>query len=456
MLEKIKKWVELFKSWCKDKNVRIFSHFDADGLTSASIFIKAMIRENINFHLSVEKQLTKEVIGRMEIDESNILVLLDFGSGQVKELSEILKKTKVLILDHHQPSELSHPNLLHINPLLLKEDGISSSLITYLFVKCLNEKNSDLVELAITGALGDQLDELLEKNEIAKHVVEEGVKFGKVEVSNGIKIYGWSSRPLHKALEYSLNPYIPNVSGSESNAVQFLAEIGIELKKEGEWRKLKDLSLEEQKKLASAIVIERLREKYEDADKIFGKVYILPNNPEELQDAREFATLINACGRLGKYDLGIRLCLGDFTVIGKAWEVMNEYRKKIAEIIEEVQREKGFLLKTANATFLFGKEKIPDTLIGTITSILLNSNLVDNNKPIFGIAKDKGRLKISARVLPEIGINLKEILTEVIQDWEGEAGGHELAAGAYIPEGKEKEFINRVDKLLGEINGKKA
>jgi len=36
----------------------------------------------------------------------------------------------------------------------------------------------------------------------------------------------------------------------------------------------------------------------------------------------------------------------------------------------------------------------------------------------------------------------------------GEAGGHKDAAGAYIPVEKEKEFIDKVNSLIGEMNAK--
>ena len=61
------------------------------------------------------------------------------------------------------------------------------------------------------------------------------------------------NRPVHKALEYSTNPFIPGISGEESASIQFLSSLGIELKKEGSWKTLADLTDEETKKLATAI-----------------------------------------------------------------------------------------------------------------------------------------------------------------------------------------------------------
>jgi single-stranded DNA-specific DHH superfamily exonuclease len=101
-------------------------------------------------------------------------------------------------------------------------------------------------------------------------------------------------------------------------------------------------------------------------------------------------------------------------------------------------------------------DRIKDTLIGTITSIALNSNLFDSRKPVFGIAEtDENNLKISARLPKEIkNVNLKEVLHYATKLLNGEAGGHTHAAGALIDKNLQNDFVNIVDKKLGEIFGK--
>lgn len=442
----------------KEKNVKLISHLDPDGICAASIMTKMMIRENSSFDLKIVKQLTTEEISNLNVSKNDMLVLTDLGSGQLDFLKDILDYTQILVLDHHEPKELIHPNLFHLNPLFFHEEEIPSSMIAYLFAKNVNIKNVDLVDLAIVGAVADEKDEKWEFKGSAKKILDEAENMGKITVIKGLRLYGRSSRPIHKALEFSFDPFIPGISGSESAAVQFLSDLKISIRENDEWKKLKDLTTEEQQRLASAIILERLKSKHSDAEDIFGDNYIISGRPEEIQDVREFATLLNACGRLGRYDVAIKLCLGDLKSLGESFDVLNQYRKLISELIEWVRRNKNHsILTTESAIYLFGGNKVPETMIGTIISILINSNIIDTNKPIFGFAETTdNKLKISARISKDLKIvNLRDIILNATKQVEGEGGGHPFASGGLIPKDKKEEFVKLVDNKLGEIFGHK-
>jgi RecJ-like exonuclease len=453
-LEEIERASRIFKSIVNEKKVKVISHIDADGLTSAAILSKMLLRLGQNFELKILKQLTDNVIKKIKFTKDDVFIFSDFGSGQLNFLKEILEKTQVFILDHHEPENLKHMNLFHLNPLLFGEEEISSSMICYLFAKNISLQNTDLIDLAIVGAVGDEQDEGWKLKGLARKILEEAETLGKVVVSKGIRLYGRSTKPIHKSLEHSFDPFIPGITGSESQAVQFLSELGISVKENGEWKRLKDLTIEEQKKLASAIILERLKISQPNAVDIFGEIYTILDREEELQDAREFATILNACGRTGNSSIGIRLCLGE-AKITQIWEILEEYKKQINEGIK-LLKEGNIIFSTPNANFILAGDRIKDTLIGTITSIALNSNLFDSRKPVFGIAEtDENNLKISARLPKEIkNVNLKEVLHYATKLLNGEAGGHTHAAGALIDKNLQNDFVNIVDKKLGEIFGK--
>ncbi|MEM7821682.1 MAG: DHH family phosphoesterase, partial [Candidatus Aenigmatarchaeota archaeon] len=306
LLEEIERASKIFKSISKEKKVKIISHIDADGLASAAILLKTVLRNNQNFELRLVKQLTEKTIKKIKFSEEDVLIFSDLGSGQLGLLKEILEKTQVFILDHHIPETLNNINLFHLNPVLFNEE-ISSSMLCYLFAKNISIQNTSLIDLAIVGAVGDEQDEGWKLSNLARKILEEAEALGKVVVSKGLRLYGRNTKPIHKALEHSFDPFIPGISGSESQAVQFLSELGISVKEGGIWKRLKDLTIEEQQKLASAIIIERLKFSQLNATDIFGEIYTILDREEELQDAREFATILNACGRTGNFALGIRL-----------------------------------------------------------------------------------------------------------------------------------------------------
>jgi len=107
-----------------------------------------------------------------------------------------------------------------------------------------------------------------------------------------------------------------------------LASLDIKPKHDDKWRALRDLSEEERKRLCSALADYLLSKglRYEISD-LIGHIYTL--NCEEdwtpLRDAREFAVLLNATGRMNRPGLGVSICMGDRTAaLEEAEKVLNE------------------------------------------------------------------------------------------------------------------------------------
>jgi len=370
-LDEIERVSKIFKVIIKNKHVKIISQFDTDGITSAAILTKMLLRENVNFDLRIVKQLTRDVVAELNVDENDFVIISDCGSGQLPTLKEMIDKTEFLILDHHEPADFTHMNLLHINPLLFGEDEMSASIVCYLFAKFVNVKNVDLVDLAIIGAIGDMADENWEFKGLIKKITDEAETIGKVTTTKGLRLYGRFSRPIYKSLAYSFNPFIPGISGNESQAIQFLSDLDINVKEHDEWKKLKDLSVEEQQKLATAIIVQRLKSEKDAAD-IFGDNFTILDRPEELQDVREFATLINACGRTNNHNIALRLLVGDYMVLDKSRDVLDGYKKLISNSLKWIREHQKSISNSNFATFLLAENKIPESVIGTVTTIILN------------------------------------------------------------------------------------
>ena len=449
--KEIDRTAKIVKALIKEKNVKIVSHYDADGLASASIMVKALDREGANFKLRVVKQLTEKEIGRMSVGEGDLLILLDLGSGQISSLSGILEKTQILILDHHDPIRKEHMNLLHINPLVFGEEEVSGAMVTYMFVKSLNPRNTELIDLAIVGAIGDVMDNNWKLEGLGRRILKEAEMLGKITITRGLRLYGRNTRPIFKSLEYSTDITIPGITGSESNAVQFLSELGIDLKEEEKWRRLRDLTEREQRKLASAIIVERLNNGLDGAEDVFGEIYSLVGRPEELQDVREFATLINACGRTGRFEVAIRLCLGDLTAIKDSWDIVDGYKRLISNGMNWLRN--GNIDERRFVAVIDGGSKIDDAIIGTLSSIAMSSGLIDKEKVVVSFADaDDGKLKISSRMSRHLSFNLRDIIVESAHAVGGEAGGHQFAAGGMIDADKKEEFIKAVENKLTKLN----
>lgn len=443
-LDEIERSSKIFNSIAKEKFIRIFAHFDCDGICSASILARALARAKFNFSIKFLKQLTKEFAEKIQV-KNEVIIFIDFGSGQIDFLKDIIEKNQVFIFDHHFPKKFEHFNLFHLNPLLFNEEEISASIVSYFFAKYLNEKNADLGDIAIVGAIGDEIEEKWKFKGLASKVLSEAESLERIFVSKGLRIYG-RNKPLHKALASTFDPFIPGISGSENNAVQFLSQIPIQLKFGNEFRKLKELSFEEQKMLATSIILERLKGKEEESEDVFGNIYFLTGKPDELEDAREFATILNACGRMGNPEIGLELCCENYSVLNFALRIFEEYRKKLCNCLNFV---KNLLQDEGKISYFICKDKVDDSIVGTITSMLMNCEFSGKQKILIGFANSEKGVKVSART--NIDVNLGELLSKVVEKIGGESGGHAKAAGAYIENEKEKEFIETLKVI---INGK--
>jgi len=183
---------------------------------------------------------------------------------------------------------------------------------------------------------------------------------------------------------------------------------------------------------------------------IFGEVYIIVGRPEEVQNVREFATMLNACGRTGNYQIGIRLCLGDLNVLKDVWDVSREYKRMLGSGLSWIRE--GNVVEKENLAIIDAGNKISDTVIGTVSSMALSSKLIGPNKVVLGFSNsDGGKLKVSARMPNHLNFNLRDILFEASDAVGGEAGGHTFAAGAFIDADKKEEFIKVIEHKISKL-----
>jgi len=86
--------------------------------------------------------------------------------------------------------------------------------------------------------------------------------------------------------------------------------------------------------------------------------------------------------------------------------------------------------------------------------MLLNSDSADCSLPILGFAyTDEDTVKVSARstqILVDRGLDLSAAMQVAAAHFDGVGGGHNIAAGATIPKGKEEEFVEFVEHIIKE------
>lgn len=434
--------------------IHIVTHIDADGITAGAIASESLRRLGKNFSLECIKQLDEVCVNKLLSENHELVWFTDLGSGISTQYPEIKK----IITDHHECPPDSDASF-HFNPHLFGRDGsyeLSGAGATYLVSKALSKNNMDLAGLAIVGAIGDLQDRrFCELRGMNAEIVQDGKESGVLQTMKDIRFFGKETRPLAKFLQYASDPLIPGVSGREDTCVAFLQELQIELKNKDSWRRWIDLNKEEKRKIISAI-IQMLLSKgfgYQVATRVLGETYILCREEEgtELHEAKEFATLLNSTARYGQYEVGLKVCLGDRGKwLKEALNLLSGHRHNLVEGLQFAKEEK--IQRRTYLQYFHAGDGIRDTIIGIVTNMLLNTEDVDKELPLIGFAlTENGDVKVSARAaqsLVDRGLDLATALTRAAKEINGIGGGHNIAAGATIPKGKEEEFLQLVEREI--------
>jgi len=432
MQNEIKRVISEIDKISEKKPLKVISHNDTDGITSAAIFSRVLQRWNKKFTLEIVKNLDKEYID--SLGEDNALIFLDLGSGSLNYLKE--KNTEVFILDHHELIQEIPKNVRMINPLLFDNENCSAAAVCYLFGKEISDQNKDLANLAIIGMVGDSFDS--EINKTYQPIIEDA----EIVKKRGPLLYP-ATRPLDRILEYSSGIYIPGVTGSFRGVIELLREAGIQKGPQG-YKCICDLNDQEMSNLITAILLRKKGDK--KAGDIIGNIW-LTKFFNKLEDAREISALINACSRMGYPDAALGLCLGNRSEKRNSERIYAKYKKSISTALKYVTESEKII--GHNYTIINAKDNIKDTIIGTVTSIISYSPLYEEGTVIIGMAYDENnRLKVSARLSGKNGRNVRDVLAKAVEPLDAEVGGHPQAAGCLISKEDEEKFIENLKSQL--------
>ncbi len=449
----------------KRSPILLATHFDADGLSAGSIILGAVRRLGTSAHQRVVESLSESVVEDLDGIESELVVLTDMGSGQLALLGKGLWSKEVVIVDHHQPLGEPAENTHQFNPHTVGYDGstaISGAGTAYLLAKAIDGRNKDLSPMAVVGCLGDQQDKGPKRmlTGLNAEILKDAVELNLLEETQDLILFGRQTRPVHRAIASTTSPFLPGLSGEEDKCLALLDLARIPTKVDEKWRTISDLSLAEKQRLVDGIIQHMMALKLsgEKALELIGSVYTLvkedPWTP--LRDAREFATLLNSCGRMGRASLGIALGLGDRGAAFKETElVYSEYKKWLATYMNWLTTRPGALKQEKNLVIVRGEGVIDENMTGAVSSLVSSSNLFGTGKVTLVVtARKDGAVKVSARATDPLvskGVNLGKILQTLTPNYGGSGGGHAIAAGATVDRDKVDEFLAAFGKTVDSV-----
>ena len=433
----------------------LISHIDADGITSEAIISQAVSRLGIPVTPVFVRQLEPMTMKHIP-DDDTLKIFTDLGGGQQNLLEEAgIPKDKVLILDHHisQPAP-GGTEYFQVNSQFYGEEytKCSAAGIAYLVARKLDPANKDLAKLSVVGNVGDMM---ARENRglvgVARWIAEDGADFGQIRISRGLNCYGLSTRPLHICLSNADDPIIPGISGKPGEAASLLCRTGI-YESPSDQRLWEELSPEEEKMLTSTLA-EQMIANGESPNGLVAELYFFPDEMEKtpLRNASEYATMLNACGRWTKPKIGEAVCFGDRGQKYREAEHMLRHHRSIIRELCEYIIETG-VEDIGSIQVIHTGEKYPDTIVGIGAGMALSK--LDTNKPILvmcSVTDEPDLIKVSMRTYEKVlrrGVDLQEALVTAAAEVGGAGGGHNIAAGAYIPKGCENDFTRRVNELV--------
>ena len=419
-----------------DSVIRLISHNDADGISAAAVIANALKEENVQFHTSIIPRLKEDTVNQLRSEKYDLFIFSDMGSPFIKEFNTY--KHDVIVADHHQVDDAEpESNVVHLNPHLFDVDGskdLCGAGAAYLSIRDLNKKH--LAYFALVGAFGDMQgqDGFTGVNRL---ILQDALDSGTLEIHEDLKIVSKSSEPIFKSLAYTFSPPLPGISGDLEGAQEFLEKMNLSY-----GIKFKDLEDEEKDLLKDALITIN--------PEIFGDCYTVPKEVPMLRDLEEYSYILDACGKNKKQGLGLSIALGEREqALDAALRLQRQYRDQIVKGLEWIKKNGAEQLNSIQ--YLYSEDKVLKSVMGTIASIGLSVELLDNSKPVIGMSRLHKDIKISGRTTRDMvakGVNLGKALKDSSNNFTGTGGGHDIAAGAMIPYEAKDQFLHLVDEMV--------
>ena len=421
---------ELVFSMPKGENIRVISHCDADGISSAAVMAISLARAGYGFHVSIKKT-GKNITEGMEDEENGLAIFCDIGSTNLDELNGL--KCRVILCDHHVIKE-ELTNGINLNARTYGMDGsreVCGATATLALSLAMDAGNADLAELSIAGAIGDKQDGFVGYN---KNILDDAIDRGIIKMKNETAFS--EDKSLMDSLDECIEPYFTNFSGDR--VMHFLEKLGIDPLK-----KFSELDDKERKKLLSGLALKLIEQK---ADKV--ELTRIAPYGKKFGNLYELASKLNACAREGEEGVGVAACLGDSEAMKKAEELRSHYRAAIRQEMRALEMEKPE--EMSHLSYFYTKKSALGGVIAGLAMLYLPN--FNKDKPVISLSVGSKKVDISGRATEKLvgrGVDLAEGMYVAAAAVGGGGGGHPIAAGATIPTGKDKEFLEELDRVLG-------
>ena len=417
--------------------VQVYSHYDADGVSSAAILAKTLMRAGKEFRVTLFTTLNDYNMEVIRNSKADCVIVSDLGASYIDQLDQM--EQDVVVLDHHTIiSEAKR--VCYANPHLYGIDGMTSgcgATMCLLFAVTMDERNWDLVQIAFAGIAGDR-QHINGVSGLNVYLLEEGTRRGYIERMQGSLI---PAGDLMTELFLCTDPYIRGVTGDVDGVAKLMSDAGVE-----NGKSFMDLTEEERRRLSSLIAIKLTQQGVllSSMEEIARNRYYLKGMK---MDAENLSSILNNCGRAGIGGVGIAAGMGDERCLNEGAEQSRESAKLVVEAMVDLDR-RGLNQMEHIQWF----DSTDSGFTGMLCGIAMQS-IGDHTKPTIGMNKSNDPVNLSSRGMfcqLERGVDLAKAMREACASVGGQGGGHRIAAGGSVPLDKVDEFLANLDRIVGE------
>jgi single-stranded-DNA-specific exonuclease len=448
--------------------ISIVTCIDADGIASGSIALMTLSRLGARCTLRTVPSLDSEVIQEIKSEGHDYYMFLGLGIEMVELLFRLFGENWVVIdhgeyVDDNTNRDYDSQIISAYKYGLDGQREISTGGLCYTLSTMIDKRNQDLSALAVVAALGDRQDSgdkkaLLGMNQ---EILKRAQSLHLVDVEHDLLFNAREMVPVHESLALTSYPYIHGLTWNVQNAYSIIMNTGIKMKDNGVWRVLSDFTPEEKNivhdAIAKFIITTTNSKSIGIADNLLGYKYKLSKEDSRsiLKDAREFGTLLEACGRLGEAGTGVALCIGDRSkALTEAEHMIESYSATLKRSISAIFDEKWrYLDDGINTVFVNGEGLITEGMLGTVSNILSGSpSLFGRLLFVRALNQEDGGNSYTFSARKCVGstsqLNVGLLMNECSKTVGGNGGGNDNNAVCIIPSSKLDTFLSKVRSVI--------
>lgn len=404
----------------RSDSIRVVSHHDVDGISAAAIITNFLRGKGKRFICSLLKNVNGELRSVFQEDR-DLFIVCDMGSADIEALEASGKR--VIILDHHRPiRESQSDRVIQLNCHLHGIDGSSEACAATMAYLVAGDVG--LISFMISGALGDRQG--TDFRGLNKRLVDEALEKKVIEKKMSLVIDCYDRSSLQRMLESSIAPFFRGISGRSAEGVAK----SLEGKSE---RTINSF-------LLASLIEQGCRE--DVIDDLVGYVYRLPFMG---MDSHELLSLFSVCDGLDMAEKGLAMALGDRSSYEEIRGRREQYYRRALDGLTALEFSGAVKMR---ALQYFYNEDLG--MSGLFCGIGMRY-LFDQKMPTLAMTKTRDHTKISSRGTKHLidgGLNLALAMREASEKVGGSGGGHDIAAGATIPLGREENFLSEADGIL--------